>query len=141
MALRLLPLGRLTRRRNPLAMYNVDYTYQRHRTVPCLFWLPETAYSHNGKPLDAYTIPYVVAPIGDNTVALGDSALLINHDTGMRVMCVVGERGFSENGWGEVSIVAIWETGNPEHMTANHTEGLSHNYEIVVYPGIPYEWR
>ena len=27
MVLRLLPLGRLTRRRNPLAMYNVDYTY------------------------------------------------------------------------------------------------------------------
>ena len=100
----------------------------------------QTAYSHNGKPLDAYTVPYVVIPMGDNSAKLGDCALLINHDTNMEIMCVVGERGPANKGWGEVSIVAVWATGNPEHMTANHASGLSDNYEIILSPGVRYDW-
>ncbi|PWL93865.1 MAG: hypothetical protein DBY08_04225 [Clostridiales bacterium] len=113
------------------------------KRVPDSNWLPETAYSHAGKPLDAYTVPYIVLPAypKNNTgYRLGDSALLINHDTGMSVMCVIGEVGWEKNGWGEVSIAAIWDTGNPGHMTANHALGLSKNYEIILYPGVRYDW-
>lgn len=85
-------------------------------------------------------MPYIVIPIGDNSAKLGDSAVLINHDTNMSVMCVIGERGPTKNGWGEVSIAAIWDTGNPDHKTANHTSGLGTNYEIIIYPGVRYEW-
>ena len=105
-------------------------------------WWPETAYSHNGNYLDAYTVPYVVIPMEDQSAKLGDCALLINHDTGMSVMCVIGDRGPKKNGWGEVSIAAIWDTGNPEHMTATHASGLSNNYEIIIYPGVKYNnWK
>ena len=96
-------------------------------------WCPETALSHNDQPLDAYTICYVVAPMDAGRDILGCSALLINHDTGMYVWCVVGDRGPSENGWGEVSICAIWDTGNPQHNTANSAYGLGSNYEIILY--------
>ena len=110
------------------------------KKVPDENWYPQTAYTHNNKPLDAYSVPYIVIPIDDNSAKLGDSALLINHDTNMSVMCVIGERGPTQNGWGEVSIAAIWDTGNPDHKTANHTSGLSTNYEIIIYPGVRYEW-
>lgn len=55
-------------------------------------------------------------------------------------MCVIGERGPAKNGWGEVSIAAIWDTGNPDHLTANHASGLSNNYEIIIYSGVRYDW-
>lgn len=98
----------------------------------------ETAYTRNGASLDATKVAYVVIPIGDTSARLGDTALLINHDTGMSVECVIGDRGPRNNGWGEVSIKAIWDTGNPEHMTAKTNEGLSKNYEIIIYPGLRY---
>ena len=104
--------------------------------------LSETAYSQNGKYLDAYKFPYIVLPgtgSEKNAASLGDRGLLINHDTGMSVVCIVGERsGPDISEMGEVSIKAIWDTGNPEHMTAKSNEGLSHNYEIVLYPGTKY---
>ena len=109
--------------------------------MPDKNWLPDTAYSYKGKPLDAYSVHYVVIPIGNNTASLGDTAFLINHDTGMNVRCIIGERGPANNGWGEVSIAAIWDTGNPDHMTANHASGLSDNYEIIIYPGVRYDWE
>ena len=108
--------------------------------VPDANWYKDTALTHNGKPLDAYTVPYVVRPIGSTEASLGDKALLINHDTNQMVMCVVGEAGPAGNGWGEVSIAAIWMTGNPEHMTANHASGLSSNYEIILFHNEKYEW-
>ena len=108
--------------------------------VPDNNWQKDTAYYHKGKPIDAYSVPYVVKPINDESIALGDSALLINHVTGKSVWCVVGEVGKSENGWGEVSICAIWDAGNPEHMTANSNEELGTDYEIILYPDVPYNW-
>lgn len=103
--------------------------------VPDTWWYPETALFYNGKPLDAYSVHYVVVPldVDKNEDLLGCSALLINHDTGMYVWCVVGDQGPSDNGWGEVSIAAIWDTGNPDHMTANSAYGLGNNYEIILY--------
>ena len=37
-------------------------------------------------------------------------------------------------------ITTLRATGNPEHMTANHASGLSDNYEIILYPGVRYDW-
>ena len=109
--------------------------------IPDDTYLPNTSLEHNNKPIDAYTVPYVVMPLGDTTVKKGDCAILINHDTNKSVTCVVGEVGPKENGWGEVSIAAIWKTGNPNHMSANHTNGLSDNYQIIVFPGCKYKWE
>ena len=104
------------------------------KQIPDDNWQPETAYPHKGKPIDAYIVPYVVLPAyPKNNIGykLGDSALLINHDTGKSVMCVIGEVGSEKNGWGEVSIAAIWDTGNPGHNSANNDP--PGNYEIIVY--------
>ena len=65
--------------------------------------------------------------------------LVINWDTGQSIWCVIGDGGFISNGWGEVSINVLWETGHPDHMTANHANGISSNYEIIVYSGK--KWR
>ena len=40
----------------------------------------------------------------------------------------------------EVSIAAIWDTGYPNHNTANHASGIGDNYEIIIYPGMRYDW-
>ena len=99
----------------------------------------DTAYSKwvEGKSVTAlnpYTVPYVVLPIGSKAANNGDKALLINHTTGKSVWCVVGERGPADNGMGEVSIKAIWDTGNPNHATANNNSGLG-SYEILLFKG------
>lgn len=112
------------------------------KLVPDNDWREDTAFYNHGYYLDAYQIPYIVLPYSGpdkNAARLGDKALLINHDTGLSVLCVVGERsGPDISIMGEVSIRAIWDTGNPEHMTANNNSGLSNNYEIVLYPGSNY---
>ena len=48
----------------------------------------------------------------------------------------------SGNGWGEVSIAAIWESGYENHMTANSASGITDNYEIIIFPGqsYGYDW-
>jgi len=107
------------------------------------YWYPDTALTHNGESLDAYNVCYVVVPLNvyySDKDILGSSALVINHDTGMRVWCVVGDQGPSKNGWGEVSIAAIWDTGNRNHMTANTAYGLGSNYEIILYRERKYDF-
>jgi hypothetical protein len=108
---------------------------------------PETSYRIDGKYIDAYTVPYVVLPAAaknsvgkwyyknDTGFSFGDSALVINWDTGDSVWCVIGTNGPVGNGWGEVSISALWATGHPDHMTAKHADGISSNYEIIMYKG------
>ena len=110
--------------------------------VPDDCWYPYTALDRGGEPLDAYTVYYVVVPINESKrdKLLGCCALLINHDTGMCVWRVVGDEGLSENGWGEVSIATIWDTGNPNHMTANSAYGLGSNYEIILYRDRKYDF-
>lgn len=92
--------------------------------------------------LDAYTMPYVVMPMSNEKcygAKLGDTAVVINRDTGQQIKCIIGEKGPS---WGEVSIKVVWDIDNPNHMTANHASGLSENYEIIIYPGVSfgYDW-
>ena len=41
-----------------------------------------------------------IRSLGVSSAHLGDCALLIHHDTGMSVMCVIGDRGPADNGWG-----------------------------------------
>lgn len=91
--------------------------------------------------LNPYTVPYIVITQGSDIANLGDKAMLINHTTGKSVMCVVGEEGPVENGLGEVSIRAIWDTGNPNHMTANSAP--AGRYEIRFYKGQSYgfDWN
>ncbi|GEM_PF-1828015 len=109
--------------------------------VPDAYWQPYTALSlwtaTTITTLDAYQMPYVVMP-GVGSANKGDKAILINWDTGQSVTCIVGEVGNAAKGWGEVSIAAIWATGYPGHMTANHASGISSNYEIILYPGVSY---
>ena len=108
-------------------------------------WQPYTALSKWTDTaittLDAYTMPYVVMP-GAGSANKGDLAILVNWDTGQSISCIVGDVGPAKNGWGEVSIAAIWATGHPDHMTANHASGISSNYEIILYPGVSfgYDW-
>lgn len=108
----------------------------RHDTAYSL-WIEKVSVT----TLNPYTVPYVVIPMGSNIANRGDKALLINHTTGKSVMCVVGEEGPAENGLGEVSIKAIWDTGNPNHMTAN--SGPAGRYEIRIYKGQSYgfDWN
>jgi hypothetical protein len=65
--------------------------------------------------LDANVDPYVVVPIGSK-IPLGTRVTLINNATGARVEAVVGDRGPTENGHGEVSRAAavglgLWRPG------------------------------
>ena len=112
--------------------------------VPDNDWSAYTSYSkwkgNTATVLDAYEMPYVVMPQGSNLVNKGDVAYLINHDNGMYVKCIVGEVGDAKNGWGEVSIAAIWDTGYPNHMTAKNASGITSNYEIIVFPGVSYNY-
>jgi len=107
----------------------------------------ETAFHRgDGEYYNAYADPYVVLPcvVGinkiDNTTGYdhGDSALVINWDTGQFIWCEIGDRGFKSDGWGEVSLYVIWQTGYPNHMTGNHADGISDNYEIILYHGKVY---
>ncbi len=111
--------------------------------IPDSNWQPYTALSEWGSKtitvLDAYQMPYVVMP-GAGSANLGDKAVLINWDTGQCINCIVGEVGSSENGWGEVSIAALWSTGYPNHMTANNASGITGNYEIILYSGVSYDY-
>ena len=112
--------------------------------VPDGDWAEYTAYSRwtdsEAKVLDAYEMPYIVIPKGSDLAELGDVAYLINHDNGMYVKCIVGDVGYAKNGWGEVSIAAIWDTGYPNHMTAKNASGITSNYEIIVFPGVSYNY-
>ena len=112
--------------------------------IPDNDWNAYTAYSKWGKDadkvLDAYVMPYVVIPKGNTLAQKGDVAYLVNHDNGMSVRCIIGEVGGADNGWGEVSIAAIWDTGYPNHRTANNASGITENYEIIVFPGVSYNY-
>ncbi len=95
--------------------------------------------------LNAYETPYIVLPgsgSNKNVANLGDLAILLNRTTKKYVWCIVGERaGTDISKMGEVSIAAIWKTGNPNHKTANNNKGLSKKYIIIVYKGISYKSR
>jgi len=99
----------------------------------------DTAYSQwtskTAKFLDAYVVHYVVMPESSEEAELGDLAILINKNTGQFVRCIIGETGDDENGWGEVSIAAIWDTGYPNHMTADNASGIDSAYQIIIFPG------
>lgn len=109
--------------------------------IPDANWQPYTALSKwtptTITTLDAYKMPYVVMP-GAGSANKGDKAILINWDTGQSISCIVGEVGNASEGWGKVSIAALWATGYPNHMTANHASGITSNYEIILYSGVSY---
>jgi hypothetical protein len=74
--------------------------------------------------LDANYDYYVVVPIGSN-VKLGTQVQLYNQDTGKSITAIVGDRGPTANGLGEMSLAAAralgsWEEGMGNSAHSNH---------------------
>ena len=61
--------------------------------------------------LDANVDNYVVVPIGSK-IPLGSQVYVYNHTTGKGVMAQVGDRGPTQNGFGEMSLAAAREIGS-----------------------------
>jgi len=91
----------------------------------------------DGNGLDAREVPYIVMPIGCTDYELGDRAILINMETGETIECVVGDLGPSGNGFGEVSVYALQQTGFPDHTSGNWAPEFEdgNNYAIIIFPG------
>lgn len=86
---------------------------------------------NKGKYLDAYRLPYVVQPLGEDSL-LYVKALVVNKATGNTIEAVVGDRGPKKNRWGEVSMYVINKTGYPDHKSGNYAPSGSNQYEIYL---------
>lgn len=102
------------------------------------FFQPDTSLHHNGKPLVAEEVPYVVVPpvVIQRTkgVVMGCQAYCTHKDTGVRVAAVVGDRGPTRKiGEGSVKLCELLGlSGNP------NTGGTSlHIIYYEILPGVP----
>lgn len=117
------------------AAIDSDGSDNRHHD-PC--WQAETSLSHNGKPIDAESVPYIVVPPfvirAVAGIVLGCRARITRADTGMTCEAVVADVG-PRRKLGELSCEAarrIGLDGNPNH---GGTEHKIVRYEI--WPGLP----
>ncbi len=73
-------------------------------------WKPGTAYTLEGKPLDATKDYYVVIPEGSN-IPLGTKVNVTDNTTGKTLQAIVGDVGPATNGYGEISFALARDLG------------------------------
>lgn len=117
------------------AAIDSDGSDNRH-SDPC--WQPQTTLSHNGRPVDAESVPYIVVPPaivrGVVGVVMGCKAVVTNTMTGQQTRAVVADIG-PKTKLGEMSCECarrIGLSGNPNH---GGTSRKIIKYEI--WPGVP----
>lgn len=103
------------------------------------YYLPDTTIHYDGRPLNAYVVPFIVVPpiICRKTagMVLGCAARFTYLKTGIRVDCVVGDIGPTFK-VGEISPAAA----KPVGINPNPVHGGEDNMDMCVYeiwPGIP----
>lgn len=128
------------------AAIDCDGSDNRHND-PC--WQADTSLHHNGKPIDAESVPYVVVPpaiiAGVKPVVLGSLALVTNTKTGKSTKAVVADVG-PRRKIGELSCECarrIGLNGNPNY---GGTDEDIIRYEIhagtpAVIDGITYQLK
>jgi len=105
------------------------------------YWQPETSLKHDGKYLDAETVPYVVLP-PDIIMAVGPKVLgcrAIVHDprTGKTIVAVVGDVGphLIHKRLGEISMAACRGLGiPPSPINGGEDDSI---IEYTIFPGVP----
>lgn len=119
------------------AAIDSDGSDNRHGD-PC--WQPQTTLSHNGKPIDAEAVPYIVVPPaivrGVRGVVMGCRAVVTNLANGKSCEAVVADIG-PKLKLGELSCECarrIGLDGNPNHG------GTSRKIvQYRIFPGVPAE--
>lgn len=103
------------------------------------FYQSDTTLHHNGKPLNALQVPYIVLPNacinGVKGIVMGCLCRVTYYKTGKRVIGVVGDKGPSSK-TGELSI----EMASRLEMGSNPNSGGEDVFNLVRYewwPGIP----
>jgi hypothetical protein len=92
------------------------------------YWQGDTSLHYaNGRPLDAQTVPFVVIPLGENRVGLGD--LVKVSYRGRSVMAVVGDRGPR---YGEASAATARALGIP---ASGLSGGVDSGVTYEFFPG------
>lgn len=79
--------------------------------------------------LDANKDYYVVVPIGSN-IPLGSRVTLTNHTTGRQIQAIVGDRGPTANGYGEMSLAAARDLGAWQPGMGNYASQHSISWDF-----------
>ncbi len=101
------------------------------------YYQAETSLYHNGKPLNAYEVPFIVVPPmirnGVEPVVMGCQAIVLNTRNSMTTPAVVGDQGPSSK-IGEASCECarrVGLDGNP------NTGGCDENFILYqIFPGV-----
>lgn len=103
------------------------------------YFQPDTSLHHNGKPLNAYEVPFIVLPpaalTGVGPMVLGCECWVLNRETGLWAVGVVGDIG-PRTKVGELSVAMARAIGLP----SNPNTGGTSNFEQILYrwkPGVP----
>jgi hypothetical protein len=114
------------------AAIDCDGSDNRHND-PC--WQAETSLSHNGKPIDAETVPYIVVPPaiikGVKPVVLGSMAIVTNTKNGKSTKAVVADVG-PRRKIGELSCECARRIGLNGNPNFGGTDEKIIKYEIFV---------
>lgn len=98
----------------------------------------DTSLHHEGKPLNADIVPYIVVPpaISDGVagIVLGCQAIVTNSRNGARTAAVVGDIGPHKK-LGEISVCCAKNLGIDPSPTRGGED--SHVIEYVLYPDTP----
>ena len=101
------------------------------------YYQPETAYSIEGKPIDASKINYVVIPLDYSGKAkLGDVAMVTDYNTGESVFAIIGEVGPA----GKNNEVSIALARNLGYSDASGTNGVSGSFRVIYFAGTKRNW-
>lgn len=100
------------------------------------YFQPDTAYHHEGKPLNAYEIPYIVLPsvaiTGVAEQVLGCRCEIYNRETGLYAVGLVGDIG-PRFKVGELSVAMAKAVGLP----SNPNTGGTSNFDQILYTWYP----
>lgn len=102
------------------------------------YWQPDTTLHHNGNPINANSVPYVVVPPaiiqGVKGIVLGCQAEIYNKATGNKTAAVVADVGPHKK-IGEASMEAARRVG--VNCSPTHGGTSEKLIEYTIYPGTP----
>lgn len=101
-------------------------------------WQADTSLHHNGQPIDAARVPYVVVPplliTGVPGIVLGCRAVVTNTRNGLSCEAVVADIGPHKK-LGEISMACAAAIGiNPSPTRGGED---AHVVSYAIYPGVP----